>query len=219
MPSFESDLGSKKFKAPAMKELDIPDETNSRMTDDEFEDNAAKIQELQERMHKQQHYHQTQQQDISDVEREIRIAREAKRSGKERLNEGARRRIEMLIGMTRTTHTAEIEGNVFIFQTLKAKEMREAIIAASEFDGSIESPFEIRKQLLARSLIEISGVPVEQFIGSARLEDKLLFIEELDEALLNRLYDEYIKLAREAKKKYSIKSDEEAQQVVEDLKK
>jgi hypothetical protein len=139
--------------------------------------------------------------------------------GKERLGDGAKKRIEMLIGMTRHTHSAEIDGNIYNFQTLKSKEMRDALTAAAEFDGSVQSPFEIRKQLLARSLTQVAGVAIEQFIGDDSLDAKLLFIDELDDTLLNRLYDEYLILAREAKEKYSIKTSEEAKEVIEDLKK
>jgi len=149
----------------------------------------------------------------------MKVAREAKRTGKDRLNEGARRRIEMLIGMTRTTRTSEIDGNVFVFQTLQAKEMRDAITAAAAFDGSVQSPFEIRRQLLARSLTQVAGVDIDQFIGSTILADKLIFIEELDEALLNRLYDEYLKLIQEARNKFAVKTEADVKEVVEDLKK
>jgi hypothetical protein len=162
---------------------------------------------------------QEQEQDLANIEREIRLAKEARRTGKERLSDSAKKRIEILLGMTRTTHTADVGGNEFVFQSLKSKEMREAIIAAAEFDNSVQFPFEIRKQFLARSIVSIAGVNFSQFIGSDTLEAKLFFIEELDDALLNRLYDEYLKLAKEAREKFTIKTSEEAKVVIEDLKK
>lgn len=208
MPSFDSPISNKKFSSAPMRELDVPDETEHhthRQTIDE-----GSVREFQMRM---------QEEDPAEIERQIRAAKEARRLGKEKLNDGAKRRIEILLGMTRTTHKADINGTPFIFQSLKAKEMRDAIIAASEYDGTVQSPFEIRKQFLARSIVGIADVDIEQFIGSNTLESKLLFIEELDDALLTRLYDEYLTLAKEAREKFTIKTQEDAKEVVEDLKK
>ena len=148
------------------------------------------------------------------------IRRLAKMAGKERLNDGARRRIEILIGMTRTTREVDLlEGNVFILQTLRSKEMREAIMAAAEYDGTVQSPFEIRKQLLARSLVQVAGVEVAQFVGSNTLEARMALVDDLDESLLNRLFDEYQKMVDESRDKFALKTVADAQEVVEDLKK
>ena len=233
MPTFDSPIGSRKVPGSPMKELEVPDETENaghpgyRLSREALmEENARKLAAFQEKMHMQQMQQMQQmqdqaqeQQDPEEFEREIRQARMAKITGKERLGEGAKRRIEMLIGMTRTIRTIDIDGNSFVFQSLKAKEMREAIIAAAEFDGTVQSSFEIRKQFLARSLVKVANVDIDQFIGSDALDAKLTFIEELDDALLNRLYDEYLTLSKEARDKFSIKTDEEAKELVEDLKK
>ncbi len=156
---------------------------------------------------------------LSDAERDMRRLRQEKIQGQQMLNDGAKRRIEMLIGMTRHVREADIDGNVYILQTLKAKEMREAISAASEYDGSVQSPFEIRKQLLARSIVQIAGVPFGQFVGSDTLEAKFAMIDELDDILLNRIMAEYSLMVNEAKDKFAIKTQEEVKEVAEDLKK
>jgi hypothetical protein len=125
----------------------------------------------------------------------------------------------MLLEMTRSNREVDLNGNVFILQTLRSKEMREAMMAASEFDGTVQSPFEIRRQLLSRSLISLAGIEFAQFVGSDSLEAKLELIDSLDEAILNRLFDEYSALVRESRDKYAIKTDEVAKEVAEDLKK
>jgi hypothetical protein len=157
--------------------------------------------------------------DDAELERQIRAAKEARRTGKERLNDGAKKRVEMLVGMTRSTREVTIEGYKYVFQTLRSKEMREAIMAASEFDNTVQSPFEIRRQFLARSLVQIAGVEANQFAGSNSLDAKLDLIDQLDEPLLNRLYDEYLSLVKESRDRYAVKNAQEAQEVVEDLKK
>lgn len=221
MPNFESPIGNKRFAGQQLRELDVPDESGPPIVPSGGRlggyappdiDAAISYQEqLDSRSDEDRH--------MLEVERQMRAARDAKRTGKVRLNDGAKRRIEMLLGMTRTTREVDIAGNVFGFQSLRAEEMRQAIIAAAEFDGTVQSPFEIRRQLIARSLTRVAGLDIHQFIGSNELDAKLQFVDELDEALLNRLYDEYLALAKESKDKFAIKSDADAQEVVEDLKK
>ena len=213
MPNFESSISNKKFAATPLKDVDIPDESENYSPRHSMNESSIREMQMQMRMNHED------DREPSEIEREIKAAKEARRTGKERLSDGAKRRIEILLGMTRSIHKVDIDGNVFIFQSLKAKEMREAIIAAAEYDGTVQSPFEIRKQFLARSITSIADVDFEQFIGSNTLEAKLLFIEELDDALLNRLYDEYLILAKETRDKFSIKNDQDAKEVVEDLKK
>lgn len=220
MSNFESPLGNKKFGNTNMREFNIPDESvlpemaresvnpvfRRQMAVDQ-----SSINDFQNRINSET--------SMADAEKEFREAREAKKTGKERLSEGARRRIEMLIGMTRSSREFSFAENTFILQTLKAKEMREAIMAAAEFAGTVQEPFEIRRQFLARSLTQVAGVEIEQFIGSSSLESRLAFIDEVDDVLLNRLYDEYLLLLREAKEKYSITTTEAAKEIIDDLKK
>ena len=218
MPKYESPLGDKQFAGSSLKEYDIPDEEHYREQVIQPPARPRGAPQLDESMIRD-FQNKFREQNPEDFEREIRAAREAKRTGKERLNEGAKKRIEMLVGMTRTTREFDIDGNIYILQTLRSKDMREAITAASVFDGTIGSSWEIRRQLLSRSIIQIAGVDFDQFVGSSNLEDKLDCIDSLHEALLNRIYTEYNLMVKEASDKYSIKTAEIAKEVVDDLKK
>jgi len=206
MPGFESPISNRKFAAQPMRNIEIPDETG-------YHSNQLNMEELQN------FQSQVENTDLAEIEKQIKKQREERARGQTSLNEGAKKRIEMLIGMTRLTKTINIEGNEYTLQTLKSKEMRQAILNASRFDQTVQSPFEIRKQLLAYSLVQIAGVTIEQFVGSNLFQDKLDLIDELDDALLNRLLDEYSLLNQEAKNKYSLKNVEEAKELSEDLKK
>jgi hypothetical protein len=210
MPEFKSSLSSKSFTGQQLREFDIPDESNLQAP-------------LNRRIPSREQQYDPFDEDPIEVERQMKEAREvklAKMAGKERLNDGARRRIEMLIGMTRTTREVDLlEGNIFILQTLRSKEMRDALMVASTYDGTIQSPFEIRRQLLARSLVQVAGVEVAQFVGSDNLDARLALIDDLDESLLNRLFDEYQKMVDESRDKFSLKTVEDAKGVSEDLKK
>lgn len=228
MPKFESPIGNKQFSSQPMKEFDVPDETGTEYPAEEQQSPVMRRRgpnphstqqpvDLEAAMAFQNRLQSSYNE--ADIERQIKEERDAKRTGKVRLNDGARRRIEMLVGMTRTSREVTLEGNEFVLQTLRGKDMREAIMAAAEFDGTVQSPFEIRRQLLARSIVQVAGVEIAQFVGSNSLEAKLEFIDEQDESLLNRLYDEYLVLIKESREKYAVKNSADAKEVVEDLKK
>lgn len=229
MSSFESPLGKKKFGGSQMREFDVPDESGysegppmengepvvrrrqiPQVNTDQIRDFQAKMQREDMPVYEQ---------DPAEVERQIRQSREDRRSGRERLDAGAKRRIEMLVGMTRITRSVELEGNIFTLKSLRSKEMREALMYASEYDNTIQSPFEIRKQLLARSIIQVAGLEIEQFLGSNDIEAKYDFIDLMDESLMNRLYNEYLALVREASAKYAVKNENDVKEIVNDLKK
>jgi hypothetical protein len=201
-----------------MKDYSVPDETRQTRT---FESSAPvfdenEMQEFQNRMQPQA---QSQTREINNLEREMMEAKKARREGKERLSEGARRRIEILINMSRMTRDCTIENQSYRLQSLTSKDFREVLVASSEFDGTIQFIFENRKQILARSITVLAGVDFNQFINSNELQMKLDVIEELDHALLTRLFDEYVILAKEVKDKYTLKTDEDVKEVLEDIKK
>jgi len=229
MAGYESPIGSKQIKGTPMKDYSVPDESSGpsqfappqqqrRPSREEYPPfNPEDIRKFNEQMNPQPQHPQGNQ--ISETEMNMMAAKKAQREGKQRLSDGARRRIEILIGMVRLTRDIDIEGNVFKLQTLKSKEMRDALVATSEFDGTIQLVFETRKQLLARSLVMIAGVETAQFLNSEDMQDRLDFIEEMDHSLLLRLYSEYISLSKEAQDKYALKTPEEVKEVLEDLKK
>jgi len=225
MPKFDSPIGSKQFQGQPMRDISVPDEggydqqpmSQRRHTREQgppvFDE--ASMREFQAQLQPPS----PPVREMTNVEMDMIAAKKAKREGKERLSDGARRRIEILVGMTRLSKDVEIDGQLYRLQTLKSKELREALVATSEFDGSIQLVFETRKQLLARSLILVAGVEIAQFLNSDELQAKLDFIEEVDHSLLLRLYNEYVLLANEAQEKYALKTVAEVKEVAEDLKK
>lgn len=229
MPSFDSPIGKKSFAGTQMREFDVPDDSGySNQPPMENGEpvvrrrpqpqvNPDAIRDFQARIQREQM--PTYEQDPAEVEREVRQARADRKAGRERLSDGAKRRIEMLVGMTRSTREVQIEANSFMLNTLKSKEMREAFMVIVDFEGTVQGPFEMRRQFLARALTHVAGVEITQFLGSDELEARLQFIDELDESLLNRLYDEYLTLVKDAKAKYTLKNEEDVKEVLSDLKK
>jgi len=217
MVKYESPLGNKQMAGGSAVSYSVSDETGYQQ---QMENQPLPFdQEVLREFNASQPQRNTTVRELTDVEKQIFNAKKAKREGKERLSEGAKRRVEMLIGMIQLTKDVDIEGNLFRLQTLRSKELREALVATAEYDGSIQFIFETRKQLLARSLVVVAGVEIEQFLNSTDLQDRLDFVEEMDHSLLLRLYNEYVLLSQEAEQKYAIKTEQQVKEVLEDLKK
>lgn len=225
MPKFDSPIGSKQFPNQQTREFSVPDESGYQPPPSPQQIrrdhqappviDEATFREFQSRMQPPP----PQMREISAVEQDILAAKRAKREGKERLSEGARRRIEMLLGMTRMTRDVDIAGQMYRVQALTDQELRDAIVASAEYDGSVQFIFENRKQLLARSITVVAGVEIDQFLNSNELEARVALIENMDHALLVRLFNEYNSLAKEAQDKYLPKTPEQVKEVAEDLKK
>lgn len=236
MPGIKSDLTNKSLPSNRMREIDVPDESGYHKQ--EFEANseidfdqmnalmasrnmppvdpsivsAYNVRQAAKRG-------QVSPEELDHLERQVAEARRAKVTGKERLSHSAKERIAMLCGMSRGTKEVDIDGNIFVLKTLKGVEQRHAIMAASEYDNTVQSPFEIRRQLLARSISEVAGTDIELFLNDSSIEAKLEFIEELDESTLIKLFYEYNVLVNETQSKYFVKTPADGKEVVEDLKK
>lgn len=238
MPQIKSELSNRTMPVNKFKEVSIPDESGSQTSrtvsgdiNIDFDAVDALMKERGmppvDRNAMQSQYNMQQQakrggmsnQDMLDYEQQIKEAKQAKVTGRERLSSGAKQRIEMLCGISRMRREVDIDNNKFVLQTLRGKDQREIWVAAAEFQNTVEFPFELRKQTLARALVQVAETDIELFLNSNLMEAKLDFVDLQDEEVLNKLYTEFNKLVDESKSKYSIKSDKDAAAVVEDLKK
>ena len=227
MPKFDSPLGTKQFQGQPMREINVPDDGNDfdqqpmprHRRGQAYEQGPPGFDESAMQDFQGRSSNPNIPRELSGLESNILAAKKAKRDGRERLSDGAKRRIEMLVGMARMTKTFDVEGTTFTLQTLRSKEVRDGLAAAVPFDGTIHFSFESAKQTLARSLIEIAGASIDQFLSSSDLDVRLDFIEDLPQALFTRLYNEYAALDNEAQAKFAMKSEAEVKEVVEDLKK
>jgi hypothetical protein len=162
------------------------------------------------------------EEEMQKTEREFQEARKeraAKLAGKERMPEGAKKRLMYLLEQSVETRTVSILDTEYVFQTLCSKEQREVAMELIPYDGSIQQLFEARRQLIARSLKKIGGISFEDFIGSKTLEAKLDFLDQLPENILNRLFAEYNTMRERADEKYAIKTSSDVEEIVADLKK
>lgn len=158
--------------------------------------------------------------DIKSVERQIDEARTLKANKVNPLTSNAKDRIKYLSGLGREYTEVVLDDVVFKLSTLKSKELREVILECSKINtNAIDIRMELRRQQLARSIVEIDNVPIHLIVGGEDLQLKLTLIDELEESVVEKLDNEYNKLADKAKNKYSLKSESDVKEVSEDLKK
>jgi hypothetical protein len=148
------------------------------------------------------------------------LAEEARRNRSEdKMESGAKRRVEILLGIGRGVKNVTIDNITFSLRTLKNGEWKDAIKAVAKAELAVEQAYEMRAQILSRSIFAIDNQPIEMVIGAERFEDQIDFIQNMDEAVVSHLYDVYNKLVEENKAKFNINTTEGAQEAVEAIKK
>lgn len=239
MAKIKSDLGTQTFASRSgMRTVEIPDEEEGHTHTYESSDDGFTMEAINARLRERgmplidenaykafqaqaarQNVPTGPQPSFGEMEQQLSEAKRLKASGRQRLSDAAKKRIELLCGIAKNSREFEMDGNTYVVRTLKNKEFREALMAASVFDGTVELPFETRKQILARALVQVAGTDIELFLGDSSLEAKLEFIDECDDRMLNKFYNEYLLLVEEVNKKYALKSEADAKEVAADIKK
>lgn len=199
MAEFDSPLGKKQFPNQSRKVFNVPDEdafspaaVPEMQPGIPVELSAAQFQEMQQR--------------------KMQIKQSQGKATSE-----SRQRVEVLTGIGRLTKDISIEGRVFTLQSLKSREMRETIKAVSQATDGADSIFEMRAQILARSIIKIDGHPIGLVLGNDSLESKLTFIDESEESTVNQLYTGYTEMTK--KTDLAVKTVEDAREIAEEIKK
>jgi len=222
-PNIKSDISNRSFSAPTqpMRELSVPDASAGMNVEKANEilkargmpllpDSAAEAMQARSAVREMS---------VEEIEKSITDAKRAKATGKEKLGDTARKRIEILTGLGRLEREVEIEGVKFGLHSLKGRELREIFAAIAPWDGTVELSFELRKQTLARSLHRVFDTDLDLYLGSDSLEARLAIVEEMDEAILSRLHTEYQLLVDEINQKYAIKTAQDGANLADSLKK
>lgn len=191
---YESDLTANKKRSVGtpLREFNVPDGEQS-----EIEDNL-------------------------DLRRQQFAQMKAKKE-KQPITESAKKRIEMLCGMLSLTREATINDNKFVLKLLKAKETAyiSTEIYKPDFVYTIERDIYFKQITLAKSLISINDVDINLFLSNDEndIAVNIAFVQELHDYVVDYLFDEYIKLNNQAKEQCGIRTKEQAEDLVEDLKK
>ncbi len=161
------------------------------------------------------------------------------RANSQQLNQqtsNARDRIAFLTGIGKNTLDVEIEyagpdGNslksVFTLRTLKGREMKRLAMKIREVQESDsgDGTFQVRALALGQALSSIDGANIDMVLGiegrdeQQRLAVRMAFVEEIDEHVASYVYARFNQMTSDAVQKYSIKTEEDVEEVAEAIKK
>ncbi len=146
------------------------------------------------------------------------------------VTEAARKRIAILTNMGRASRDVIVADGqdtvTYSLRTLKGREMKylAQITAEASKNNVIGGMFDGRLVALAQAVYAVDGIDLDVAIGARpemgdTLPERITFLEDLDDALLNRLYNEWDQLVKENNARYAIKTEAEAKEVASDIKK
>jgi cell fate (sporulation/competence/biofilm development) regulator YlbF (YheA/YmcA/DUF963 family) len=140
-------------------------------------------------------------------------------SKEDKVGDYAKKRIEILADIGRLTKTIEIDGVTFTLRTLKSKEARTVTMSIFGCLNDVDASFEIRRQTLARAIYEIDGQPTANALGGDDFALRLALIDDMEDATIIKLYNEFNELRNEVQTKYRLNTEQEVKEVLEDIKK
>lgn len=206
MPDFNSPLGRRQFAASNQRVLTVPDEEMGL---------NAKTLSAQAREIIQEEPQLATEKDIEVIQ----AARKARMLVNKKITPIAKERIEILTGLGRCIQKIEFEGITFSLRSLKDKEMREVVFMSNTCVNKVDAYFEARLQTLARSIYEIDSQPISLVLSSDKLEDVINWLEDMDEGLVEFIHTHYLDMIKKNKEKFAIKNEDDAKEVVEEIKK
>lgn len=186
-PDFNTGVGRRRFAQTASpKVLSVPNEISSSSFDDE---EPIDYQALK-----------SQRQQTKEFQKQI--------------DPEDKSRIETLLGLKRKTKDVLVEGLTYRLQTLKNREIKEILKMVSTTGATSQATIlhEVKDHTLAFAITHIDGQKINDVLNSDALEDRLDLIGELDDLVVDKLWNELTILRR-------LSEPENSEQAVESIKK
>lgn len=148
-----------------------------------------------------------------------------------------KKQLELRLGIGRVYKDVLVNDGeqevTFTVRTLKGYETRQLLRylgtlakgAKENDDSSSDLVLALRTFTLVLAIHAVDGVDFDQALGcygqddEIRYDQRAAFIEELDDAVINYVYAEYEIMNQSHKDKYTIKTDEQAKEVAQEIKK
>lgn len=150
---------------------------------------------------------------------ELENARKTAVDQRKRVSPAAKERIEFLTGLGRARKEIEFEGVVFSLQSLKASEMRDVLHFGSRGETTAEAMFDIRAYTLAYAVEKIDSQQIGIVLGDDSLDARFDLICRMEEETVEFLHRNYNEMVKESKTRFEVKTNEEAKEVAEEIKK
>jgi len=107
----------------------------------------------------------------------------------------------------------------FTIKNLNNEEQMRSILAATEAKFKIEESSIIRDYMVAQSIDNVSNMTIEQIFGKDSLEFRLYLVKKIDDKIVMRLHQEILLFQEECEKKYGVKTEDEFNKLIEEIKK
>jgi hypothetical protein len=118
-------------------------------------------------------------------------------------------RLETLLGLRTQQKEILINDVPIVIRTLFTYEQK---------DMDKYSGIDLALQIISRVVLSINGEPLENVVNSNKIEDKVEFFKESHFILVDSIFSQYLKFAKEITESYN-KSPDFAKEIVEDIKK
>lgn len=153
------------------------------------------------------------------VEEEELIKQARKEKLSPPITQQAKTRLEYLADIGKMTKDIVINGTKFTLRTLKSREQKQVYLTVVDVTNKVDEIYNIKLYTLAHSLIKIDGQDVNFVIKADNLNDKVNMLEQLEETVIDQLYNTYSKLKETSDNQFSIKTEKDMKEVSEELKK
>lgn len=187
MSGIESSIGKKTFTSTPRKVLNVPDDSGFEIPQEYLENKQNSGPPEMVKMSTEQF-------------NELRSHRQENMNVTKRVTSETKARLEALVGIGRITSDITLGNFKFTLQSLKVREEMEARRGLGALNA-VEQHYEILAQTLARALIKINDHPVDIVLGSSDLQDKINFIWELEDVVAMKLFNHYVEMIQDTKKK------------------
>ncbi len=158
--------------------------------------------------------------ELSVAEREeLQRLRHDSYANKNKLGEHAKKRVEILADIGRLTRDVTVGGITFSLRTLKNREARETTTSIMKCPNDLDASYELKRQTLARSIFQVDGRDIEEALGGTSFDLKLALVDEMEEVVIIKLYNEFHKMRDDVVSQYGILSEKDVKEVVADVKK
>lgn len=134
-----------------------------------------------------------------------------------KLSDATKSRIEILANIGRRFISFKLDDIVFELRSLKDIDLSEISLELSKLPNYTK--YDTRRHMLAKSLYKIDGQPVDTILSSHKFEDRLYLVGELEDVVVDRMFEEYNEMEVERNKAYRIQTKEDVKEVSEAIKK
>lgn len=128
---------------------------------------------------------------FQQIEQRIRAAKNEKKIKNQTASAAAVSRLEILTGIGRLVTDVEIENVKFSLRSLKSKEIRDIMQRAVNAKSNIEEALVLRTYTLAYSIYNIDNNPIESYIGSYNMDEKVDLVDNLEDYVVGKLWQSY----------------------------